>query len=164
MRHVDQSMCSRLFGNSSELSRVDFFFSTMWSSASLDKIGVREMGRRCLLISLIGLCFTTGTTSAPFQDGGRRVSWNEEMRMSETGPAKRSAFSFNNHIRMPSGPSVLEELSSDSFVKVENSDIVFTACLSLLFCGGSKGFWVSGSKLCTVVRIDIIRQVAWCKT
>ena len=37
------------------------YFSTMWSSAGLDKIGVREMGRRCLLISLMGLCFGTGT-------------------------------------------------------------------------------------------------------
>ena len=139
------------------------FSSTMWSSASLDKIGVREMGRRCLLISLMGLCFGTGTTSAPFQDGGRRVSWNEELRMSETGPAKRSAFSFNNHTGMPSGPSVLEELSADSFLKVA-SDIVFTACLSLLFCGGSKGLWVSGSKLCNIVRNDVIRKVTWCKT
>ena len=84
--------------------------------------------------------------------------------MSETGPAKRSAFSFNNHTGMPSGPSVLEELSADSFLKVENSDIVFTACLSLLFCGGSKGLWMSGSKFCITVKIDVIRQVTWCKT
>ena len=42
------------------------YFFTIWSSASLDKIGVREMGRRCLLISLVGLCFGTGTTSASF--------------------------------------------------------------------------------------------------
>ena len=53
----------------------------MWSSASLDKIGVREMGRRCLLISLMGLCFGTGTTSASFQEGGRQDSWNEELRV-----------------------------------------------------------------------------------
>ena len=38
------------------------YLSTMWSSASLDKIGVREMGRRCLLISLMGLCLGTGNT------------------------------------------------------------------------------------------------------
>ena len=93
------------------------YFSSMWSSAGLDKIGVREMGRRCLLISLMGLCFETGTTSASFQDGGRWDSWNEEMRISDTGPAKRSAFSFNNHTRMPSGPCALEELSADSFIK-----------------------------------------------
>ena len=99
----------------------------MWSYASLDKIGAREMGRRCLLISLMGLCFGTGITSASFQDGGRQDSWNEELRITETGHAKRSAFSFNNHIGMPSGPCALVGLSADSFLKVENSDIVFTA-------------------------------------
>ena len=82
---------------------------------------------RCLLISLIGLCFGTGTTSASFQEGGRRDSWNEELRIAETGPAKRSAFSFNNHAGIPSGPCALEGLSADSFIKVENSDIIFTA-------------------------------------
>ena len=30
-------------------------------------------------MSLIGLCFGTGTTSASFQEGGRRDSWNEEL-------------------------------------------------------------------------------------
>ena len=124
----------------------------MWSSASLDRIGVREIGRRCLLMSLIGLCFGTGTTSASFQEGGRRDSWNEELRIAETGPAKRSAFSFNNHAGIPSGPCALEGLSADSFIKVENSDIIFTAWLSLLACGGSKGLWVRGSKICIGVR------------
>ena len=89
------------------------YFSTMRSSASLDKTGVREMGRRCLLISLMGLCFGTGTTSASFQEGGRRDSWNEELRITETGPAKRSAFSFNNHTGIPSGACALERLSAE---------------------------------------------------
>ena len=103
------------------------YFSTIWSSASLDKIGVREMGRRCFLISLMNIYFGTGTTSASFQGGGKRDSWNEELRISETGPAKRSAFSINNQTGMPSDPHALEELSADSVMKVENSDIVFTA-------------------------------------
>ena len=51
----------------------------------------------------------------------------EELRISETGPAKRSAFSFYNQTGMPSDPVALEELSADSVMKVENSDIVFTA-------------------------------------
>ena len=102
------------------------YFSTMWSSASLDKIGVREMGRRCLLISLTGLCFGTGTISASFQEGGRLDLWNKELRITETGPAKKSAFSFNNHTGTPSGPCALEGLSADSLIKVKNSDIVFT--------------------------------------
>ena len=37
------------------------------------------------------------------------------------------AFSFNNQTGMPSNPYALEELSADSVMKVENSDIVFTA-------------------------------------
>ena len=75
-------------------------------------------------MSLIGLCFGTGTTSASFQEGGRRDSWNEELRIAETGPAKRSAFSFNNHAGIPSDPCALEGLSADSFIKVENSEII----------------------------------------
>ena len=49
-------------------------------------------------------------------------SWNQKLRIAETGPAKRSAFSFNNHAGIPSGPCALEGLSADSFIKVENSD------------------------------------------
>ena len=78
-------------------------------------------------MSLIGLSFGTGTTSASFQEGGRRDSWNEELRIAETGPARRSAFSFNNNAGIPSCPCALEGLSADSFIKVENSDIIFTA-------------------------------------
>ena len=63
------------------------------------------MGPRCLLILLMGLFL-----SASFQDGRRRDLWNEELRISETGPAERSAFSFHNKTRMPSGPCALEEL------------------------------------------------------
>ena len=44
------------------------------------------MGQRCLLISFMGLCFGIGATSASFQDSGRRDSWNEQLRISETGP------------------------------------------------------------------------------
>ena len=69
------------------------------------------MGQRCLLILLMGLCFGTGTTSASFQDGRRQDLWNEELRISEIGPAERSAFSFNNQTGMPSGPCALEELT-----------------------------------------------------
>ena len=50
-------------------------------------------------------------TSASFQDGRRQDSWNEELRISETGTAERSAFSFDNQTGMPSGPCALEELT-----------------------------------------------------
>ena len=51
------------------------------------------------------------STLASFQDGGRQDSLNEELRISETGAAERSAFSFNNQTGMPSGPCALEELT-----------------------------------------------------
>ena len=61
VHHVDQSMCGRRFGN----CRGSIFcntagltyFSTICSSASLDKIGVREMGRielSCYLVDSLG--------------------------------------------------------------------------------------------------------------
>jgi len=52
---IVQNCRGLLFCNTAGLT----YFSTLWSSASLDKIGVREMGQRCLLISLMGLCFGT---------------------------------------------------------------------------------------------------------
>ena len=81
-----------------------------------------------VLVNIIdGPLFWDRDYISSFQDGGRQDSWNEELRITETGHAKRSAFSFNNHIGMPSGPCALVGLSADSFLKVENSDIVFTA-------------------------------------
>lgn len=44
--------------------------ATTNSSATLERRGVSEMGRRCLFTSLIGFCFGIGTISAEFQEGG----------------------------------------------------------------------------------------------
>ena len=46
----------------------------MCSSAILEMIGVSDIGRKCLLISLIGRCLGTGITFASFQAEGSRPS------------------------------------------------------------------------------------------
>ena len=61
--------------------------------------------------------------SAFFHEVGRRRSKKEEFRMSATGAANKSAFSFNTQEGIPSGPDALFVLSADSFSKTENSDI-----------------------------------------
>ena len=44
MRHVDQSMCSRRFGNSSELSRVDVLQHS-WFNLFLNNVVFSEFGQ-----------------------------------------------------------------------------------------------------------------------
>ena len=77
--------------------------STTNSSATLDKMGVTDIGRKWSFISVIGLFFVMGIISAFFQGCGTRHSRKEEFRISLIGNAKRSAFSFNTHIGIPSG-------------------------------------------------------------
>ena len=80
------------------------------------------MGLRCLFTSLTGEVFGRGVMSAFFHEVGRRRSKKEEFKMSATGAANKSAFSFNTHEGIPSGPDALFVLSADSFLKTENSD------------------------------------------
>ena len=61
--------------------------------------------------------------SAFFHEVGRQRSKKEEFRMSATGAANKSAFSFNTQEGIPSGPDALFILSTDSFSKTENSDM-----------------------------------------
>jgi hypothetical protein len=79
------------------------YSSTTNSSATLDNIGVREIGRRCLLTSVTGFCLGTGTISAIFQDIGRQPSLYELFKMSIIGAVKTSAFSFKSQAGTPSG-------------------------------------------------------------
>ena len=73
------------------------------------------MGLRCLVTSLTGEVFGRGVMSAFFHEVGRRRSKNEELKMSATGAANKSAFSFNTQEGFPSGPDALFVLSADSF-------------------------------------------------
>ena len=87
--------------------------STTNSSATFDRTGVNEMGRRCLLTSLlIGFYLGIGTMSADFQDGGSRHSAKDEFRISVIVGASRSAFSFSSQLGTPSGPDAFLELSA----------------------------------------------------
>jgi hypothetical protein len=49
----------------------------MNTSATLESIGVREIGLKCSLTSFTILCFGTGTISASFHDGGNLLSRKE---------------------------------------------------------------------------------------
>ena len=89
--------------------------STTISSANLERIDVREIGRRCLFTSRTGVCFGIGVTSACFHDCGSRASEKEQLRMSVTTGAKISAFSFNNQAGILSGPEALVGLRDASF-------------------------------------------------
>ena len=88
--------------------------ATTNSSATLQRRGVSEMGRRCLFTSLIGFYFGIGMVSADFQEGGRRFSPKEQLIMSITVSERRSAFSFNNHAGIPSGPDAFRGLIDSS--------------------------------------------------
>ena len=135
------------------------YCSTIWSSVILDRIGVSEIRRRCLFTSFIGFCFGTGTTSASFQDDGRRPSRYEEFRISVIGLANRSAFSFNSQPGIPSGPCALVALSADRLRRTDSSDIVAIFLpVSFADCALSswKRLWGSGSKASVGVRKAVL--------
>ena len=80
------------------------YSATTNSSATLERMDVNEMGRRCLFTSLIGFCFGIGKVSADFQEGGKRLSAKELLMISDIVSERRSAFSFSNHAGIPSEP------------------------------------------------------------
>ena len=75
---------------------------------------VREMGLRFLLASLTGEVFGRGVMAAFFHEVGRRRSKKEEFKMSATGAANTSAFSFSAQEGIPSGSDALFVLSADN--------------------------------------------------
>ena len=79
------------------------YSATKNSSATLERMDVNKMGRRCLFTSLIGFCFGIGTVSADFQEGGKRLSAKDLLMISDVSE-RRSAFSFSNHAGILSGP------------------------------------------------------------
>ena len=79
------------------------------------------MGLRCLLISVTGEAFGRGVMSADFQELGTRRSRKEAFKISDTGAARMSAFSFNTQAGIESGPDALLVLSDDSFLMTESS-------------------------------------------
>ena len=72
-------------------------------------------------MSYTGVCLGTGATSASFQDWGSQASEYEQLRISVTNWACKSAFSFKSHAGMPSGPKALAGLRVVSFFRTQNS-------------------------------------------
>ena len=89
--------------------------STTISSANLNRIDVREIGRRCLFTSRTGVFIGIGVISACFHDCSSRASEKEQLRVSVTTGAKISAFSFNNQACILSGAEAFVGLRDASF-------------------------------------------------
>ena len=64
-------------------------------SATLDRVDVKEMGLRSLLMSSIVGALGRGGISAIFQARGTLHSEKEVLRISANGAARISAYSFN---------------------------------------------------------------------
>ena len=82
----------------------------MKPSATLDRVDVKEMGLRSLLMSSIVDAVGRGGTSAIFQARGTLHSEKEVLRISAIGAARISAYSFNNQFGRSSGPPARAQL------------------------------------------------------
>ena len=63
--------------------------TTTNSSATFESTSVKEIGRKCLLVSYTGTCLGIGTISTGFQDCGSRASVNEQLMTSVTTGANK---------------------------------------------------------------------------
>jgi hypothetical protein len=79
------------------------------SSATFERIGVNDIGRRCLLTDYIGVALGIGTTLDICHDEGRRCSSYELFKILQTGSASTSAFSLTTQEVISSRPVDLEE-------------------------------------------------------
>ena len=79
-------------------------------SATLDKVEVKEIGLRSLLMSLTVGAFRRGETSPIFQALGILHSEKEELRISATGAARISANSHSTQFGRSSGPPARAQL------------------------------------------------------
>ena len=90
-------------------------------SATLDKVEVKEIDLRSLLMSLTVGAFERGETSAIFQALGILHSEKEELRISATGAARISANSPSTQFGRSSGPPARAQLISSSLRRTEIS-------------------------------------------
>ena len=90
-------------------------------SATLDRVDVKEMGLRSLLMSSIVDALGRGGTSAIFQGRGTLHSEKEVLRISAIGAARISAYSFNNQFGRLFGPPARAQLISRSLHATECS-------------------------------------------
>jgi hypothetical protein len=102
------------WGSSFSMTAGLTYSVTTKSSANFDKIGVRDIGRRCFDTSWInfslgiGIGIGIGIISASFQVVGRRTCRKEQFIMSAIDSASTSAFSFSSHPGIPSGPCAFD--------------------------------------------------------
>ena len=97
---------------------------TTKSSATLSSAGVREMGRRCLLISSTGFTFGIGTTSAIFHASRSLFMAKLQLMIVEKGYAKISAYSYKSQLGISSGPATLRGFYFSSADKIADSGII----------------------------------------
>ena len=91
---------------------------TMKPSATLETAGVSEIGRRSFSKSCTGFFFGKGVASAVFHIDGKRCSLKEALRISITGKATKSEYSFRSQFGIWSGPDALLGLSlASTFAK-----------------------------------------------
>ena len=103
-------------------NKTGFKFSSMTKlSATLDKVEVKEIGLRSLLMSLTVGAFGRGGTSAIFQALGTLHSEKEELRISATGAARISANYLSTQFGRSSGPPARAQLILRSLRRTEFS-------------------------------------------
>ena len=114
------------------------------------------MGLRCLFTSKTGVCLGIATTSAFFHDDGTFASDNEQLMISVTTRASRSALSFNSHVGTLSGADAFAGLSEESFLKTQNSVAKGRVLISAYDCSSDT----SGEKVLIAERKELLMTVA----
>ena len=93
--------------------------TTTKSFASIDITEVKEIGRRCLLMSVTGFSLGTGTI---FQGDGRLCSAKLLFSTAVTGQEGMPAYALNNQLGTPSSPASFIGLSLFKADKTAGSD------------------------------------------
>ena len=120
--------------------------ATTKSSATLEVVGVRDIGRKGLLMSLAGFCLVRGTMSASFQDDGNCCSAKLLLRREVMGRERMSPYSLSTQLGTPSGPEAFRGFSLLSATETSFSDRMSTsefASKGGIACKGVKAFVVS---------------------
>ena len=111
--------------------------------------------------------------SASFHELGSLASWNEQLRISATGCANRSAFSLRSQPGTPSGPIALEEFKDNIFLKTDSSDTfkghssvigrgkLSAAKGSKTFIGARKALLIVLAMSCKVGGFDWPQSMCW---
>jgi len=83
-----------------------------YDSSSLDRVGVKEIGRRSVSVFPGGCTFWTGTTLARFHSCGKIPVLTEVLKIQDKGSASHVKKSRRNQLGIPSGPGDLYSLKA----------------------------------------------------